>query len=75
MTTIALIILAVFALVLVALIVKDVVKAKRTNVKYHFKQCIAGYLMMAPAVVLAFIFVMLPILFSLGYAFTDYHMY
>lgn len=75
MTTIALIILAVFVLVLAALIVKDVVKAKRTNVRYHLKQCIAGYLMMAPAIVLAFIFVMLPIIFSLGYAFTDYHMY
>lgn len=75
MTTIALIILAVFVLVLVALIVIDVVKAKRANVQYHIKQCIAGYLMMTPAIVLAFIFVMLPILFSLGYAFTDYHMY
>lgn len=75
MTTIALIILGVFALVLAALITIDVVKAKRHNVQYHFKQCIAGYLMMAPAIVLAFIFVMLPIIFSLGYAFTDYHMY
>lgn len=75
MTTIALIILIAFVLVLAALIVKDVVKAKRANVRYHVKQCIAGYLMMAPAIVLAFIFVMLPILFSLGYAFTDYHMY
>lgn len=75
MTTIALIILIAFVLVLAALIVKDVVKAKRANIRYHVKQCIAGYLMMAPAIVLAFIFVMLPILFSLGYAFTDYHMY
>ena len=75
MTSIALIILAVFVLALAALIVKDVIKAKRTNVRYHLKQCIAGYLMMAPAIALAFIFVMLPILFSLGYAFTDYHMY
>lgn len=75
MTTIALIILAVFVLALATLIVIDVVKAKRRNVQYHIKQCIAGYLMMAPAIVLAFVFVMLPILFSLGYAFTDYHMY
>ncbi len=75
MTTIAIIILAVFVLVLAALICIDIVKAKRANVQYHIKQCIAGYLMMAPAIVLAFIFVMLPILFSLGYAFTDYHMY
>lgn len=75
MTTFALIIFGVFALVLAALIAIDVVKAKRRNVQYHFKQCVAGYLMMAPAIVLAFIFVMLPIIFSLGYAFTDYHMY
>lgn len=75
MTTIAIIILAAFAVVLAALIAVDIVKAKRANVQYHIKQCIAGYLMMAPAIVLAFVFVMLPILFSLGYAFTDYHMY
>lgn len=75
MTNIALIIMAVFVLALAAMIVIDVVKAKRANVRYHLKQCIAGYLMMAPAIVLAFIFVMLPIIFSLGYAFTDYHMF
>ena len=67
--------MAVFVLALAAMIVIDVVKAKRANVRYHLKQCIAGYLMMAPAIVLAFIFVMLPIIFSLGYAFTDYHMF
>ena len=75
MTNIALIIMAVFVLALAAMIVIDVVKAKRANVRYHLKQCIAGYLMMAAAIVLAFIFVMLPIIFSLGYAFTDYHMF
>ena len=67
--------MAVFVLALAAMTVIDVVKAKRANVRYHLKQCIAGYLMMAPAIVLAFIFVMLPIIFSLGYAFTDYHMF
>ena len=30
--------------------------------------------MLSPAVILAFIFIMLPILFSLGYAFTDYYL-
>ncbi len=75
MTTIAIIILAAFAVALAALIAVDIVKAKRANVQYHLKQCIAGYLMMAPAIALAFVFVLLPILFSLGYAFTDYHMY
>ncbi len=75
MTIIALIIFIVFAVALGVMIAVDVVKAKRNNVKYHIKQCIAGYLMMAPAIALAFVFVMLPILFSLGYAFTDYHMF
>lgn len=75
MTVIAIIILAAFAAVLAVMIVIDVIKARRANVQYHIKQCISGYLMMAPAIVLAFIFVMLPIIFSLGYAFTDYHMY
>lgn len=71
---IALIILAVFAATLGAMIAIDIVKARRRHVQYHLKQCIAGYLMMAPAVVLAFIFVLLPIIFSLGYAFTDFHL-
>ena len=31
--------------------------------------------MLLPAVMLAFIFVVLPIVYSLGYAFTDFHMY
>ena len=75
MTVITIIILAAFVAALAVMIVIDVIKAKRANVKYHLKQCIAGYLMMAPAIVLAFVFVLLPIIFSLGYAFTDYHMY
>lgn len=75
MGLIALIIFLVMAAVLGVMIALDIRKARRENVKYHFKQCVVGYLMMAPAVALAFIFVLLPILFSLGYAFTDYHMY
>lgn len=75
MASITVIILAVFAAVLAVIIGIDIYKAKKSNQKYHLKQCIAGYLMMTPAIVLAFIFVMLPIIFSLGYAFTDYHMY
>lgn len=74
MGIISLIILAVFVLVLVAVIALDIYKAKKRNEKYHLKQCVAGYAMMAPAVALAFVFVVLPILFSLGYSFTDYNM-
>lgn len=74
MGTISIIILVVLAAVLGTMITVDIVKAKRANVKYHWKQCIAGYVMMAPAITLAFVFVLLPILFSLGYSFTDYHL-
>lgn len=74
MGMISLIILAVFVAVLVTMIAIDIYKAKKRNIKYHVKQCIAGYAMMTPAIALAFVFVVLPILFSLGYSFTDYNM-
>ena len=69
-----LIILGVFVAVFALMVVIDIVKAKKRNVRYHFSQCVSAYLMLAPAVTLAFIFVVLPIVFSLGYAFTNYRM-
>ncbi len=69
-----LIILGVFVAVFGAMVAIDLVKAKKNNVRYHFKECVSSYLMLAPAITLAFIFVVLPIIFSLGYAFTDYRM-
>lgn len=74
MRVISVIIFAVFALVLGVMIALDIAKARRNNVKYHVKQCIAGYIMMAPAIALTFVFVLLPIIFSLGYSFTDYNL-
>lgn len=53
---------------------KDILVAKKNSFRYHWKDCAASYLMLAPAVVLAFIFVLLPIIYSLGYAFTDFYL-
>lgn len=58
-----------------AVAVTDVVKAKRKKEIYRIRESGAAYLMMLPAVALAFVFVVLPIFYSLGYAFTDFHMY
>lgn len=68
------IILAVFAAVLLGIIVWDVFKSKRTKMPYRVRSVATSYLMLLPAVLLAFLFVMLPILYSLGYAFTDYYL-
>lgn len=70
----SLIILAVFALAFAVVAVKDVINAKRSKKKYSKHACIAAYTMMLPSVILAFIFVLLPIVYSLGYAFTDYYL-
>lgn len=72
-----LIILAVFVLIFGVIAGIDIYKSKSKKVgtlKYNKKIAASAYFMMTPAVVLAFIFIMLPILFSLGYAFTDYYL-
>lgn len=73
-----LIILVVFILIFLAIAGFDIYKSKKATASYHIKYnkklCASAYLMLLPAVVLAFIFIMLPILFSLGYAFTDYYL-
>ncbi len=68
------IILAVFAAVLLAIIVWDVFKGRRKNTRYRLRSSVTSYLMLLPAALLAFLFIMLPILYSLGYAFTDYYL-
>lgn len=55
--------------------VADVIKAKKSKEIYRIREYGSAYLMLLPAVMLAFIFVVLPIVYSLGYAFTDFHMY
>lgn len=67
-------ILACFVLIFGAVAAKDVSAKKKRGERYRWKGCFAAYGMMAPAVVLGFIFVMLPIVYSLGYAFTDFYL-
>ncbi len=70
----ALIIAAVFVVIFAVFAVFDVVTGKRTKEKYRIRTALTAYLMLAPAILLAFLFVLLPILYSLGYAFTDYYL-
>lgn len=74
MTTTSLIILALFLLAFGGFVVYDLVTAKKRKEVYRAKSSITAYLMLLPAVVLAFLFILLPILYSLGYAFTDYYL-
>lgn len=67
-------ILAVFTIAFIIFAVYDAITAKRRKEVYRTKSTITAYLMLLPAVSLAFMFVMLPILYSLGYAFTDYYL-
>ena len=74
MTTTSLIILGLFLLAFVGFAVYDLVTAKKRKEVYRAKSSITAYLMLLPAVVLTFLFILLPILYSLGYAFTDYYL-
>ena len=69
-----LIILAVFIAVLTGIAVKDIVLAKRSGRRFNGKTSTTAYFMLLPATVLIFIFVLLPIVYSLGYAFTDFYL-
>ena len=69
-----LIILAVFFAVFLGLVIWDIVRSKKKNQKYRLRSTATAYLMLLPAVLLAFLFILLPILYSLGYAFTDYYL-
>lgn len=74
MITTSLIILALFLLAFAGFVVYDLVTAKKRKEVYRTKSSITAYLMLLPAVALAFLFILLPILYSLGYAFTDYYL-
>ena len=74
MVLIALIVLGVLVIGLTTMIVIDMVKARKKGEKYHWKEVSTGFLLLLPAVVLSFFFVMLPIFYSLGYAFTDFNL-
>ncbi len=72
LTIIALIIFAVLALIFIAVFVNDILRRKKREIKYNAKETILAFALMLPAVALAFFLVVLPILLSLGYSFTDF---
>ena len=52
----------------------DLATAKKHKTVYRAKSSITAYLMLLPAIALAFLFILLPILYSLGYSFTNYYL-
>lgn len=75
MVLISIVIIGVFVLLIGAFILKDVILAKRSHyVHYTVRGTLCAYLMLLPALALLCIFVLLPIIYSLGYAFTDYYL-
>ncbi len=74
MITTSIIILVLFVCAFGGFVIYDLATAKRHKVVYRVKSTATAYLMLLPAVALAFLFILLPILYSLGYAFTDYYL-
>lgn len=68
------IIFLLFLLAFGGFVAYDLATARRRKEVYRVKSSATAYLMLLPAVALAFLFIMLPILYSLGYAFTDYYL-
>lgn len=74
MITAAIIIFAVMLALFGITVGVDIYIAKKRNTKYHLRQVITAFIFLLPAVIFAFFFVVLPIMYSLGYAFTDYEL-
>ena len=74
MLTTSIIILVLFVCAFGGFVVYDLATAKKRRTVYRLKSTATAYLMLLPAVALAFLFILLPILYSLGYAFTDYYL-
>ncbi len=70
----SLIILVLFLLAFGGFVAYDLATARKRKEVYRVKSSATAYLMLLPAVALAFLFILLPILYSLGYAFTDYYL-
>lgn len=70
----SIIILVLFVIAFVGFATYDLVTARKCKQVYRVKSSLTAYLMLLPAVLLAFLFILLPILYSLGYAFTDYYL-
>jgi fructooligosaccharide transport system permease protein len=69
-----LIVFAVFLGIFLGIVVWDIVKKRKEKGKYSLKRSLSAYAMISPAVILAFLFVLLPIIYSLGYAFTNFNL-
>ena len=72
LSIVALIIFAVLLVIFAVIFVLDIRKQRKSETKYHVSESIVAFALMLPAVVLGFFVVVLPILLSLGYAFTDF---
>lgn len=72
MTT--LIVLLVFVIIFAVIAGIDIYKSKKRKEQYRKSSIITSFFMLLPASLLAFIFVLLPIIYSLGYAFTDFYL-
>ena len=70
----SIIILVLFVCAFGGFVIYDLATARKHKVVYRVKSSMTAYLMLLPAVALAFLFILLPILYSLGYAFTDYYL-
>lgn len=70
----SIIILVLFLFAFGGFVVYDLATARKHREVYRLKATVTAYLMLLPAVILAFLFILLPILYSLGYAFTDYYL-
>ena len=68
----AVIILAVFFVIFGLVVIIDVIRSKKNKVKYRSRQTLTAFLLLLPACALAFFFIVLPIIYSLGYSFTNY---
>ena len=72
MAIVTLIILAVILMIFLGVFIADLIRNRKSETKYHKSEMIVAFTLLLPAVVLAFLFVILPIVFSLGYSFTDF---
>ena len=70
----SIIILVLFLCAFGGFVIYDIATAKKRKEVYRVKSSATAYLMLLPSVALAFLFILLPILYSLGYAFTDYYL-
>ena len=68
----AFLIFLVLGLILIVVFIIDLIKRRNSEKKFHFLETFTAYGLLIPATLLMFFFVLLPIFFSFGYAFTDF---